>query len=396
MLRSTKIIKPSYLILILFWLNPFWIQNVSHAGFLDFSSLTQSCRNLLLFVRNPQGVTASSLFSQFKTDRNLQTSLHLLSLGATEALEAERFINDLFNLPVNERRIFSQFFTQFPKFSGAISSAEGNLFSLIRLALQDEEEWAVFLELNQNTRRTHYRFIPRIDFISRMLATMAQDSPELLTRFARLVPENYRSQKTLGYIKGKYLRRIYDLILKLKYPAGPFFVDEISKGRAPEIAYGKYIESVNDTLQDPSRVFYSGNDVLHVVTDIQKWLQSLPASLNPLQLTLFGSFPNGKADLATSDIDLDFTVIGEKTKTPHKILGSRLSEFQKPLLAEIKKTLKSRTENEKITISFVQLKNELTYPGIINSVAFRITVSRIELIIYDGGVPVIYPILKDQ
>lgn len=366
--------------------------NVSQAGFVNFSELIQNCKTLLTsalsFKQNQTEQNASSLFRRFQTDQNLSHSLLLLSYGATDARRAEKFIEDIQKLPATERLKFLQLLPQ-------LAPNQDLLFTILRLALRDEEQWSAFLELEKGAKRTHYRFIPQVGILSRLLTQMAQETPDLLAHFAKLIPSNYRSENTPGYVKEKYLRRVYDLILKLNFQASPFITSEILKNqplneKAPEQAYIKYIAWVNEYFQEPGRTSYLGEDVLAIVKLIQEWLQTLPTPLNSLQLTLFGSFPNGKADLSKSDIDLDFTVIGEKPKVPRTDLGEQLKEHQIPLETQIQDRLKSRTDKTKTTLSLIQLENELMYPGIINSIAFRITATRIEFIVYNGSHPVIY------
>lgn len=352
---------------------------LSQAGWLDSAStFFQDCRALLV----SRSSLPQTLFENLQSDRELQDSLYYVALGAEKLSNAEHFLEKLQNLTPIEK---AQFLKLLPR-------TDEPTYTLIRLILGDEKEWFRFLEFDRNALKTHYRFVPRIERLIQPLTTLSLASPKTFERWARQVPSNYQSQNTPGYVKEKYLKRIYDLILKIHYPGARTFQAALAQGATPEEAYRKFIDGMNLIFQNPSRLNYSGDDVLHSVAILQKWLRDLPQPWNALQLTLFGSFPNGKADLIKSDIDLDVTVIGESPKQFHPELIAGLQERQASVLTAIRDSLSARTPHVNLSLSFGQLKDELTVPGIINTLAFRITAKNIDLIVYagyDGNTPLI-------
>ena len=369
------------LLVLIFWVQP------SQAGWLEAAGrFLQSCKTYL------ETEHALPRITRLKRDKNLRRTLDLLAFGATDARNAERFLDELQTLPFSER----QKFLRFLETSNAAALYGTALTMLLKLALHDKKQWSDFLELEKTSSFVSYRFSPDTDVIIRMLTPMAHEYPEWIEQKAKLVPSNYRSENNPGYVKEKYLRRIYDLILKLNYPAPLFFAEKRSQGVESKTVYRDYLDWVNHYFEEPGRVAYSGESVLQTVSLIQNWLQNLPEPHNLLQLTLFGSFPNGKADLSKSDLDIDFTLPEERQKRPHRDLEETLNQLKDPLFVEILELFKTLSLRANPKISFIQLENELTFPGLVNSIAFRITARKIELLVYGNAdaaeSPQIYPL----
>ncbi len=172
--------------------------------------------------------------------------------------------------------------------------------------------------------------------------------------------------------------------------------DLIAKGATSFEAYKRYIETIaNLRPQGAKWGVVSAEDILESARIFQRQMNAVAQELkvNDSVAYWFGSFPNGRANLKKSDIDMSlkyaqvqgmnvvFGKVPAETKwTDHKKAGMRL----------INNYLGSRYPGTNLTMESagnLSWFESTGYFGRRNGVAFRITSNKIELLVYPEFLP---------
>ncbi len=183
-----------------------------------------------------------------------------------------------------------------------------HLRRVTELALYKESAWAeYYAEFSTAPQADRALF----DAFTPIFANMPAD---LKKKLASSIRRDYPTLKKEKWVRTwtfrkKYLelgpKRAVDIAIRQLDPPAPFFQAGIREGKTASAVYGEYIALLR------SKYFargdtggYSVDDILAAARDAQIELRKLPPGKVPHSLVMAGSFPTGRANLATSDVDV--------------------------------------------------------------------------------------------
>lgn len=180
-------------------------------------------------------------------------------------------------------------------------------------------------------------------------------------------------------------KRVLDGLLRYLVQGDQTILKEIRAGKTPLEALDAYSKQIRSIFQKTQYGKYTSEDLMKVSKIIQDKLKTLPT--NRPTVTLSGSFPNFKAKLGQSDIDildldpnlkasLDKTLVEIDRHFSHQWSFS-FEPHQEGLLDKTPISLFPETSSQHIrTLTMAQ------FMGLFNPVQIRITPDRIELLVY--------------
>lgn len=165
---------------------------------------------------------------------------------------------------------------------------------VLKLALYDEKTWTHMLSILD---RILIRSAPTI---SKRLYPMIQSMPSDLK--ISLLNEIGKRYAKAEKINTNYMgpKRFLDALLSYFLPPVDILKNFVQGGASPLAAFDHYLILLRASIVQPEGYeYYSANDILFAAEQYQKQL----ADPNDF-IYLTGSFPNGKAKLETSDVDV--------------------------------------------------------------------------------------------
>ena len=220
---------------------------------------------------------------------------------ASQTVATRALVKELIRLPAEQRELLLHRLSASPP-------RDADYAKLLRLALYDRETWTAYLEQLSTTGD------PVGAMNGSVIRPMMTEMPEdLKTDLYAFVRERYSSlsKRRVGPRSGgsnpekdgseKILapKRALDAFIRHTLKGDELIRSRIRSGASPLEAYGAYISQIQAIIGNNA---YSGHQVLDACLALQKEMRT---RLDPQSsILLFGSFPNGRANLQDSDIDM--------------------------------------------------------------------------------------------
>jgi hypothetical protein len=242
------------------------------------------------------------------------------------------------------------------------------------LALQSPEAWTRFVQKLGTTDARSVTFNYLKPVITAFSPSFRQS---LLKQIGTLYPAARKPINTQWHEYSP--KRSLELLMRLLNPPENFFAASVQTPQQTLKAYGAYLASVHQVIGDESFGNYSAKEVLKLAKEIQRVLKrsmkeqkiARPAAI------IEGSFPNGRAVMYKSDLDLHLS--DPKFYTLEWRFGlavSKALESRYPGIA-LKPSLMSISPDPADEAQLAQ----------VSPIAIRITPSAIDLLLYPAREP---------
>jgi hypothetical protein len=177
----------------------------------------------------------------------------------------------------------------------------------LELALQRPEAWTSFVQkISTNDARS-----VTFNYLKPVIATFSPSLRQsLLKQIGTLYPAARKPINTKWHEYSP--KRGLELLMRLLNPPENFFTASVQTPRQTLKAYGAYLASVHQVIGHESFGDYSAKDVLKLAKEIQRVLKRSVKEqkiAHPVAI-IEGSFPNGRAVMYKSDLDLHLSSPG--------------------------------------------------------------------------------------
>ena len=183
-------------------------------------------------------------------------------------------------------------------FTQAEKSTE--LGKIFKFFLHDEQTWIMYVE--DLARRGTYS-----NELTQALPPALETMPiSLKQKIHGKLRELYPTADKTG-MKALPAKRALDAVLRYTMPVEHFFPASTREGAAASQAYGAYLKALTEVFPEGGAAGgYGLEDVLTSCRIIRKQLQNpkLLENIRDPEMVLAGSFPNGRAKLSSSDLDV--------------------------------------------------------------------------------------------
>jgi hypothetical protein len=217
----------------------------------------------------------------------------------------------------------------------ALLARSGKQSEELKLALFDRKAWLKriddFMAEGDEGGTLSRAFAP-------ILEQMPQDLRVALLAKVRTLYLDARKNTDLGDEKGRQIinapKRALDILVNSLLPPKKIIGQLVQSGMTPFQAYGEWLKQIQDAMGFNSYDAYAVDKVLTTIQNFLRQEISIGRAKHSDTLTLFGSFPQGRAKKESSDIDLN---------------GGN-SAFENSDLENLKETINHEFRVEKISI----------------------------------------------
>ena len=229
---------------------------------------------------------------------------------------------------------------------------------IFKLILQDQGTWDIFLKTSSENI-----FYTSNVILKRMQPIIEQFEVDFKIRLLENLGKQYFSLKKIN-TNWTGPKRLADGIMSHLYPPKDFFISSISSRESTAEVYGRYLKKINSLIRQRNEPQYNVNDIIYLAKLYQKKLKEGD------NLIIVGSFPNGKAKIDTSDIDVFLENISYG-----KYFYEIDSAFNQYLLNQNK--LNPRLESHSTPATF-----NLSELAIVSPIQIKVTTEQIDLLVY--------------
>ncbi|MBI2068171.1 MAG: hypothetical protein HYT77_09195 [Deltaproteobacteria bacterium] len=280
------------------------------------------------------------------------------------------FVEELLHLSPDERR------TLLSMVRDHSPPIDRDMQRVLKLTLFDPETWDTVLEdLSTHGTRSEALYTTLVPLLERMPRSL-QDS-----LFAK-IPTLYPLAEKGGWFIAECVfppKRAIDAFVRGILRPEQIISQAVRDGKTTWEAYQVYLETVR------TRIFantpygdYTIEDVQAVVESIRAVLKKDPSLGEEASVILYGSFPNGRALIASSDLDV-------VPSTP------RLVAFYHRMDAAISESLRPRHPDIDLRLQESPIHFDPTNMAIVNPVMLRISAAKTELLVYSPSrEPLVY------
>lgn len=273
---------------------------------------------------------------------------------SSKSPEVEALVRSILLLTPGERMSTLGFLNRYPK-------DLKKLDTILRLALYDKAAWDEYFDRFSSTPEpTDALFNSLMPIIEKMPTELKE---HLVKRVTEQYPTVSRKKWVLG-ITGRNFKtiapkRALDILVNQLVPAQKYISEQIQKGDDAVTAYDKFIRHQHNTVYPNLAVgSYPASLVLEVAKVIQADLRKYPKKANEEELIIAGSFPNGRANLKKSDIDVQIpnTHYEDLIPTLHKSVNEYLKTSSHPTTMEVNSMFLTTTRINAGLVSPVQIR----------------------------------------
>tara|TARA_B110001454_G_C12722992_1_gene435607 strand:+ start:7212 stop:9416 length:2205 start_codon:yes stop_codon:yes gene_type:complete len=262
-----------------------------------------------------------------------------------------------------------------------VYSKSSSYRKVVLLALYERSTWNEFLDRAMkgpllddsmvNSLIPVIRAMPeelKVDVLAKVTAKYSKLSKVNFTRFPlrlnlRLAPK----------------RSIDALILHIIQP-DEWFRHDVEITQNPLKSYENYLKFLRtDIFKNSDRGNYTTSEIMTVAEAIQKVLQQKASTLQGPSVTITGSFPNGRAKIADTDLD---------SRLSHRELHAYLDDMS----ASINQAMKVYPVPSKFTVEAMWATTTAHFAAQINPLFLRITPTEIQVEVYSA----VQPLHKDS
>lgn len=262
-----------------------------------------------------------------------------------------------------------------------IKSKHREYNKIVLLALYDKQTWFDFLDRAMKG--------PLLDdsLVNSLIPIVRTMPEELRADVLAKVTPRYSSLSKVNFTKFPFRlnlrlapkRSIDALILHIIKP-DEWFKQDIEITQNPLESYTRYLQFLRtDIFANSDRGNYSTPEIMTVAEAIQKVLQQKASHLKNPSITITGSFPNGRAKIADTDLD---------SRLSHQELHALLDEMSNT----VNQAMKVYPFPSHFTVEAMWATTTAHFAAQINPLFLRITPTEIQIEVY----PAVRPLHKDS
>lgn len=252
---------------------------------------------------------------------------------------------------------------------------------VILLALYDPTTWTDFLDRAMKG--------PLLDdsMVNSLIPVIRAMPDDLKTNVIAKVTADYSNLSKVNFTRFPIRtnlrlapkRSIDALILHIIKP-DEWFRQDLQITQNPLETYERYLQFLRtDIFKNSDRGNYTTTEIITVAEAIQKVLQEKASKLDGVSVTVTGSFPNGRAKIADTDLD---------SRLSHQELHAHIDD----MTASVNQAMKVYPTPSKFTVEAMWATTTAHFAAQINPLFLRVTPTEIQVEVY----PAVRPLHKDS